>query len=458
MSILYSGMDAAVIKMSKGEAALVTFSRYEDTTSKTEPISKSGTKGGFKIRFWGTKNNLPQFREQLVMRNNIVPALLKTKRDITFGTGLFAFKKKFKSDEGKPNIEEVETPDDVQTFFDDVSIDDYLLDALKNMFLHANVFTEVIMSTDGKKVARILCKDCKYVRLGEMDDDGKITKAYISGNWAGRNYKSENTDDITELPLIRIGVDEIDYTNLPPHFIMMTGDNFFNDGYYNSPDWFSGRTWIEVSNAIPLFHQNNIANGYTFRFHIKIPKGYFSKRPIGEGIDAIKNAEKDEAAARDAFLKGVNDIFSGVEGAGRTVWSQYDVNAMIGAQYPDIKIEPITYDMKDKSLLELFEKSNSANVTGQGLFPVLAGIEIAGKLSSGSEIRNAFTLWLAIKTPVARRTVLKPINFIKKINGWDKSIHYAFGDTVITTLDDDPTGIKDRSAVMPDAGTTKEEE
>lgn len=458
MSIIYQGNDAAVIAMDNNDAALITFSRFEDTTSKSQEISKSGTKGGYKIRFWGANNNLPQFREQLVMQNNIVPALLKTKRDITFGLGLFPYKKVFKSDGGKPNIEEVEMPEDPQTFFDDNFIDDVLLDALKNYYVHATDFFEVIMTNDGKKVARLLCKDCKYVRIGEMNSEGKIKHAYISGNWAGRDYSKPGDDDITELPLIRLGIDEVDYDNLPSHFIVMIGDNFFNDGYYNSPDWFSGRTWIEVSNAIPLFHQQNINNGYTFRFHIKIPKGYFYKSPQTDGVEALKKASKDEAEARDTFLKSINDMFAGVPGAGRAVWTQYDVNQALGSNYPDIKIEPINYDMKDKSLLDLFEKSNTANISAQGIHPVLANIETAGKLSSGSEIRNAFIMWLAIKSPIPRRTILKIINFVKKVNKWDKDIHFAFGDTVITTLDDEPSGKKEDSAVMPEAGKTKEEE
>lgn len=454
MSIDRLGDDAAVISMAGQEAALVTFSRYEDTNGKMEPISKAGSKGEYKLRFWGAKNNLPQFREQLVMQNNIIPALLKTKRNITFGTGLFANKKVFKSDGGAPNIEEVQMPADPKLFYKRTNIDDYLLDALKNYFVHANIFTEVIMDNDGMKVTRIRCLDCKYVRLGEMETDGRIKYAYISGNWAGRDYSKPGDDDITRLPLIRLGIDEVEYDKLPPHFIIMTGDTFFNDGYYNSPDWFSGRTWIEVSNAIPLFHQQNINNGYTFRFHIKIPKGYFYKAPLGDATDAIQLAQKDEIAARDAFLKSVNDMFSGVPGAGRAVWTQYDVNNMLGGKYPDIIIEPINYDMKDKSLLELFEKSNTANISGQGVHPVLANIETAGKLSSGSEIRNAFLLWLAINSPIPRKTVLKVIDFIKEVNKWDEEINYSFGDIVITSLDNSPTGVQEDASVIPNSSGT----
>jgi len=449
MSILYQGHEAAVIAMPGKQAALVTFSAWEDTTSRIEPISKSGTKGGYKIRFWGAKNNLPQFREKLVMQNNIVPALLKTKRDMLFGTGLFPFINVFKSDGGAKNIQEVPMPKEPDEFFETIGIDDYLLDQIKNLILHATIYHDVIMSNDRTKISFMKVIDCKYIRVGESNKNGDIKHAYVSGNWVGRDYNADNSDDITELPLIRMGIDKIEKENLPEHFILMTGDNFFNDGSYNSPDWFSGRTWIEVSNIIPLFHQNNINNGYTFRFHIKIPKGYFFKAPISDAVDAINNAQRDEAAARDEFLKSVNDMFAGVPGSGRAVWTQFDVNLAMGSHYPGITIEPINYDMKDKSLLDLFEKSNTANISSQGIHPVLANIETQGKLSSGSEIRNAFIMWLAIKAPIPRRIVLKSINLVKKINGWDPEINFAFGDTEITTLDESPTGKNEGAAVMP---------
>jgi len=66
------------------------------------------------IMSWGADNTLPQQRELLVRSNNVVGELIATKRDITLGSGMYAFKKRFENDpqtgQRKVIKEEVEIP------------------------------------------------------------------------------------------------------------------------------------------------------------------------------------------------------------------------------------------------------------------------------------------------------------------------------------------------------------
>lgn len=427
--------------------AIIEFSDIRDVScNDVAKISYKGNKNGYSIRLWGRDNSLPQFREQVVAENNIVPTLLQTKRDITFGTGLFAYKNLEVSDEGKINIEEVPMPEMAEAFFDAVDIDDYLLEAAKSLFLHSNIFTEAIRSNKGD-ITWIGHQDCKYVRLGEQNRKGKIEKAFISGAWATTPYAKEG---VTEFDREVFPLPLYDSKLKQPHFILHTGDRFFNDGYYNSPGWWGSLGWIQLANAIPIFHQANIDNGYTIRFHIKVPKDYFYTSPASDSIEALKSAREEEVRKKAEFMEMVNGVLAGKKNAGRALFTQFDLTAALGSQFPGITIEPINVDIKDKALLELFEKSNTANISSQGIHPTLANIETQGRLSSGSEIRNAFIMYLAIKTPIPRRILLKVIDLVKRENGWPQDIFYAFGDTEITTLDESPTGIKEDAAVIPE--------
>lgn len=444
-----------VISFETGAAALVQFStRRENYSNDIQKISYKGSKQGISIRFWGKDNNLPHYREQLVSDNNIVGPLAQTKRDLTYGTGLFAYKKKFVSDGGQTNIEEVRMPADAKDFFDRNNIDDYILDALKSFYLHANIFTEFTRTREGK-IDRIVNHDCKYVRLGEQNSVGKILTAYISGSWAvkelAKDGPTEYDREIFDVPLYNPEAKKDQ-----PQFLLHTGDRFLNDGYYNSPAWFGSREWIELANAVPAWHISNINNGYTIRFHIQVPSGYFDVRPDSDTPQALEHAKKATADKKQQFTNDVNKLLKGVDGTGRALFSTYETTGVLGKKWPGIIIEPINVDIKDKAMLELFEKTNTANISSQGIHPVLANIETAGKLSSGSEIRNAYIMYLAIKTPIPRMIVLKAINLVKKINGWDEDIHFGFGDTEITTLDDNPTGQNKDVAVSPDTSKAAE--
>lgn len=421
-------------------AVLIEFTNARDLNqSSIQKISYAGTKGEHTIRYWGKKNDLPQFREQTVADNNILGALIQTKRDATIGTGLYAYKVDFISDEGKRNIVEVPIPEDAKAFFDRVNIKKYFLDAGKNLYMHSNIFTEFIRKKGGG-IYSMSVKDCKYVRMGEQNASGIVDKAYISGSWAQGAYaKSGETEHdrvITMIPMYNPA------SIKTPKFIYHSGDNLLNDGYYNSPTWWGALNWIELANSIPIFHQKNILNGYTIRFHIRIPRNYFDVMPTTEDAAGLTKAADMAREKREAFMKGMNELLSGVNNAGRAFYSQFDINEIAGKEYPGVSIEPIEVDIKDKALLELWEKSNQAIISSQGIHPTLANIETAGKLSSGSEMRNAFNVFIALRANTPREILLEALDIVKKENGWDPEIFYGFGDTQLTTLDDSPTGTK----------------
>lgn len=440
----------AVVHSLEGNAAIINFSHRDNLTNTIHKISYKGNKNGIPIRMWGAENNLPHYREQIVSDNNIIGTLIKTQRDILIGTGLFAYKEVFVDDKGELNFKEVPIPEESKEFFEKVDIYDYFINAAKEYIFHSNVFTEFTRNAGGG-IDSMRLQECKYTRLGEQNKRGIIDKAYISGSWATQEYQkdgvTEYDKEIFTIPM---------YNNNPDqpqkHFMLHTGDRLLNDGYYNSPTWWGSRPWIELANSIPLFHQANIKNGYTIRLHIQIPKGYFDEPIAQQTEELIKKAKQNSAEKKAAFMRDVNKMLAGLDNTGRTLYTEYDLANAIGKEWSGIKIEPINIDMKDEALLKLFTASNEANISGQGIHPTLANIESQGSLSSGSEMRNAYNVYVAVKTFVPRNILLKPLNtIVKRANGWDKDIFFGFGNQVLTTLDDDPTGVKreERNAKKP---------
>lgn len=400
--------------------------------------------GQARIMEWGANNDLPDMRERLVADNNIVPSLLATRRDITLGHGLFAFKERYEreGDRYKRIIDEVPMPAQCSDFFEQVDIDTVLRQAANNLLFHAMIFPEYVRKLGGP-VEQLNILQCRHVRAEEMDDSGRINNWYWSGRWGHLRDKSrKGLVPVTKIPAY-------DPTKKQGKFVMPLGDDLLCiDEYYFTPYWWGDEEWIRLSNCIAPFHQANLNHGYSIRYHIEIPKGYFADQtPVDNTKEGRKKALDAETAARQAFLDRLNKFLSGVTKAGRTVVTEYELNRGAGKEFPGIKITPLKIDLQDEALLKLFEKSNQANISAQGIHPTLANIETQGKLSSGSEIRNAFLMYVAIKTPLPRKTILKILDPVKKFNKWDKDIHFGFRDMELTRLDEEKSGKKETNMI-----------
>lgn len=426
-----------------GRSALVTFADRTSTPSVTGKPGNGGQdmkitfgKSQATIRTWGKNNLLPQDREALVLDNNIVPELMGTKRDITVGGGLMCFREVFEA--GKRRIEEVDHPPAAKQFFAELpeknmgqDIEAYFLKACRNLIFHANTFTDTVR-TLGKKIDSIEALECRHIRPEKMDRLGVIKNWYWSGNW--KEFRKPEFEPM----LLPAYTGETKPQN---RFVMHCMDDLLSDDYLGIPTWWGGRAWIECANAIPIFHINNLRNGYTIRWHIEIPKDYFWDYTSPQQTQLQKDAAlTKETEARKAFLERLNDFLAGHEQAGRALITEYELNKSLGKDFPGVKVTPLNVDIKDKALLELFSHSNDANISAQGVHPTLAAIQTQGKLSSGSEIRNAFAMYVAIKTPVKRSVLLKPLHYIHKVNGWGEGLRWGFRDIEITKLDENPAG------------------
>ena len=417
-----------------GAAALVSF------TSSTPSVTDAAGNGGKKksitygngnqaeIWTWGKDNLLPQQREALVLDNNIVPELMGTKRDITVGGGLMCYRERFEG--GKRIIEEVEIPAAAQEFFDIVDIEAYLLKSCRNLVFHSNTMTEFVRNLGGG-IYSIKALECRHLRPEKMGKNG-VRNWYWSGCWK-ESTKPEYIPQ--QIPAYR--GEEARQSK----FVMHLMDDLLSDEYLGIPTWWGGRAWIECANAIPIFHINNLRNGYTIRYHIEVPKDYFWDYTAKQQTQVEKDAVYSKSTqAKAEFLEKMNGFLAGQEQAGRALVTEYELDKKLGKDFPGIKITPINVDLKDAALLALFEKSNDANISAQGIHPTLAAIQTQGKLSSGSEIRNAFMMYVAIKTPVKRSILLKPINYIHRVNGWGAGLKWGFRDIEITKLDENPAG------------------
>jgi len=439
----------ALIMSNNGKTAdMVTFARTQSShQSKGGELGVTTVSGSSaKIMSWGNRNALPYQREMLIADNNIIPQLINTRRSILIGSGPLAYERRFEN--GKQIREQVEIPTEAAEFFDQLEEDDYFGNASKNLIMHGGSFTEYVRNRGGEiKTAK--SNESRKIRREIQDSKGFSRNFYKCGRWTKKKSKDGRKFDIFKIPA---------YTSLQnqKNFMRYRGDDLIFDDYYYGPAWWGSRHWISIANCIPLFHQANLDQGYNIRYHIEVPFDYFMDYSLNATTaEEIENQLQKADAAKADFLERINGFLAGVENSGKAIFTFYEINKALGKAFPGVKITPLNVDLKDEALLKLYDKSNSAVLSAMGTPPTIAAIETAGKLSAGSEMRNAFMIYTAIHSPRARRILMDVAHFTKKQNGWDKNIFYTFGDIEITKLDDNKDG---QQKVMVDSTKIKDDE
>lgn len=439
--------------LKQGEAVVSFTGQLADDfdKGKLQAVAKPDGSGMVDIMSWGKNNDLPQVREGLASDNNIVPALIEKKRNIITGNGFYAYtKRREKQADGtmKTFQDEVDIPAEAQEFFDRVDIDAFMGAAGGELMKHSLYIPEFVRDKGGR-IFNMSVQECKYMRAGRKDRLGNISRWYWSGFWGktqtGNSLIRKEDRIVREMP-IYAGEEA-----KQGRFIQPQGDYLFNDGYYPIPTWWGGWEWVELANCIPQFHKANLQNGYNIRWHIEMPADYFLDYEAYNACATEEDKAKVLATAQEkeqAFMDDVNQFLAGLANAGRALFTKYELDKAIGKDYPGIKITALNYDMKDKALLDLFDKSNTAGISAQGLHPTLAGIETQGKLASGTEIRNAFLMWLIINSYQPRRKMYKPVELVKKVNGWPAEVFYAIRDFEMTALSEDKSGMQKREEVV----------
>jgi hypothetical protein len=405
----------------------------QDPMGKIKSVTAAKSPGKVDIMSWGGLNTLPQQREALVRNNGILGELIKTKRDFTIGGGLVAYKSVWEN--GKERKEYMATPPEIEAFFKKIGIHKYLRKAAKNLLQHGNVLTEFTRLRGGQ-INTMRCLECRHMRSGKQNSDGDVTDWYWSGYW----HKTSDKDaTIVKIPVL----DPNDDKKRQMKFVMHSGDDLVFDDYYYAPTWWGDQVvnMIRVANTIPTFHLNNIDNGYSIRFWIEIPKDYFldtsSAAQTPEQKSAVIKKAKD---AKEEFKKKMDEFLAGAENAGKAIFSEYELNKALGKDFPGIKIHTLNYDIKGDELLKLYAAALQTLIASQGIHPTLASVETSGKLSSGSEMRNAYMVYQKTKTPEVRKILLEAIEFLHEQMGWDPELKWEFHDIEIVSLDQSKTG------------------
>lgn len=439
----------------KGSPALVTFKNSIDkmdgtvTAVKVDVKDKQGV-----IASWGKNNDYPQQVIKEVEKNGTAISALRFSRKAHYGNGLVLLKNEV-SDSGKkdPKVIPLTEVPAINDFFRKSQMNRFWKETITDLEWFSIGFPEYILSNNYQTINRVKRQKTAWCRFEMMNEEnGLIEYVYISEKFGKGGSVDVTSQYVEKVALIDSywSADEVrEYckANKITKFIRPIFYPLLDKAYYPESEWHAilKSGWLDVANSVPALKKALFANQMTIKFIIEIDEQYY-KNIYAEDWTRMKVDERKKI--RQDLVDSINDSLVGNEKAGKSIQSMKYTNSE-GKQVSALTITAIDDKLKDGIYLPEAAAANSEILVAIGVDATLiggAGIP-GGALGagSGSDKREAFLILQAL-SKTNRETTLEIFEFIQQYNNWDASIIPSFENTILTTLDKNPTGTQKTTA------------
>lgn len=453
MSTQYFGK-IAVSTLKNGQVAAYTFKNSKDrldttiTTVKVDVKDKQG-----EVVSWGKNNDYPQQVLKSVRLNGAASSGLRFLRKAHYGNGLILLKDEVDENGKKsPKVLDLNDFTEIKEFFKKSQMNRFWKETIADLEYFSIAFPEYILSENYTQINRVRRQKAAWCRFQIMNEEnGLIEHVYISQKFGSGSSVDLEGEYVEKVPLIDSYWDaeqtrEYCKANGIKKFIRPIFYPLIDEAFYPESEWHAvvKSGWLDVANAVPELKKALFQNQMTIKYIIEVNELYFTNM-YKEKWSTMKFEDRDKI--RQDLIDQVNEALVGNDKAGKSIQSM-KVQDSKGEFHSAVTITAIDDKLKNGSYLPEAEASNSEVLFALGVDPTLIGAGIpGGKLGagSGSDKREAFTILSALfKTN--RETTVEPYEFISEYNGWDDSIRPSFENTILTTLDANPTGSKKTTA------------
>lgn len=412
------------------------------TPIKIDVKDKTGT-----IASWGVNNDYPQKIIKAIKMSGSGSSALRFLRKSHYGNGLVLMTEEPVEGKKAPKLVDISSHPEIDLFFRNSQFNRFFKEVITDLEWFSIGFPEYILSNNFQTITKVKRMQAAWCRFEIMDStSGLVEHVYISEKF-GKDSVSTDSEFVAKVPLIDSywtaeEVREYCKANNIYKFIRPIFYPLLDEAYYPQSEWHSvvNNGWLDVANSIPEYKKNIFNNQVSIKYLIEIDERYFETVYSTDWKDYTVEKRKE---IREKLIDGINESLVGNSNAAKSIQSMMFVDEK-GLQTSAIKISSPDDKLKEGSYLPEAEAANSEILFAMGVDPSLIGAGIpGGKLGagSGSDKREAFTILQALKK-TDRETTLEIFDFISGYNAWDPKIKANFENTVLTTLDANPTGTK----------------
>lgn len=427
----------------------ISYSIYDKENNSTQIIiNPTNIDKSDKIAYWGENNNLPKDIVDTGFKSGVFAGNMKILRKAHYGNGVTLYRNQKDEKSGKISrqIDHIEFLDqEIQDFWENSNFDRFFVDKIVDLELLNICFPEYILTKDYSKIHKVKRQPAAWCRFELMNPSSKLIEyVYIKTDW-----DNSDIDEYTsKVPVIDMywSADQVrEYCKkkkirkfIRPEFYPMVMNS-----YYPDPEYLATfrNGWLKHAIQIPELKNNIIENELHVKYIIYINESYFIKTYGQQTWN--KFSKEEQRAIHEKLHQEIDAHLKGKEGAGRSIKAPEFLTPK-GTYEKGIKVEEVgnTKSKSEGNYLTDATAANQETSFGMGVDPSIIGAGIpGGKLGagSGSDKREAYTI-LSSLMKTNRLTSIDTFYFIKKYNGWDSKLHADFANTILTTLDKNPTG------------------
>jgi hypothetical protein len=421
------------------QAQTLVSTSYQPQGRPTTPVVvDNGRLPGSAIIPWGDANDFPQQILQRGRRSTILPRALQWQANLISGR-IIPFQVSY--DDQANEVLRYVNDQEINQFLTSLHFQRYQRESANDIFWFLNIFPELILSKDRRKITHIHPNEAAYCRWEAQNAQGVCEHVYINANWgSGGAAHSPETHRIRALDPLEydlIGWTRERYPNTYK-FIYPSSYPTPGQSFYQLAHWDGIRTsgWLDVLEKVPLLKKSLFENQMTIKYHIKIPREYWPNE-YGKAWEQATPEQRDQI--RSDKMRQLNERLIGAENAGVALATEFGVSAVDGKTIEGWSIEALPDKLKDGSYLADNMEATAHLLYAIGLDPTLVGFasKEMGSRSGGSDKRESMLIYLAQLDPY-RDVMYEPLRFIADYNGWLKkypNLEFRSKKTILTTLD-----------------------
>lgn len=391
------------------------------------------------VVFWGNDNNFPARIVEQAMKVAVIPPSLFFHANMLSGSNILPVIKHYEASPGgvKEVIEVVQDPE-IWEFINSVHFKRYRREAAIDLFWFQNVFPEVILTKDRKKIALISPNEAMHCRWAKQNEKGVCESVLVSANWPSTR-KSDKY--VSEIPAINPYDYDIvegtrdrfnDYKFIYPCSYPSPGRNFYQLAFW---DGIRQSGWLDILAKIPELKAHLLKTQMRVSYHIQVPS-VFWERNFGDKWKKADYLQRKQIKLE--YFEELDKILSGAPNAGKAFISEFGMS-LDGKTSESWIIEPIKDPNHDGKFVQDGIDATANLFYALSIDLTLAGFAAKemGSKSGGSDKREALLIYLEKMKPM-REVELEPLRFTARFNGWQKKypmLDFMHQTTLLTTLD-----------------------
>ena len=374
---------------------------------------------------WGADDMLPYNVMELIEQDETLATCLLWNAQMCYGSGL-QYNTSLASEKVKKQVKQ---------WLLENSLPQYFLGTAQDLKHWGFAISVIILSNDGKSIARLVRKEACYCRFAKADKFGKIKRVYYAlwRDAINREQEIEKIELLDENSPFADLMNRMEKGTKERKFAIVTRMPTADHTYYPIPYWaaiFRSR-WYNIKQLIGLAKEGKIKNSAPIKYLVEISDKYFERIYRQEGITDPKKQRERLMQAKQEIL----DFLAGAENSGKT-WFANFYTTPDGKECHEVQITKIDTskqggdwesDIQEAVNMICFTLQVHSNLVGS----------VPGKSqsnNSGSDKRELYTIAQALQKPY-HDLLFTVHHIICEFNGW-KNVTVEVPFIQLTTLDE----------------------